>query len=157
MYSSKKTYTVDEALAKLQSYCAYQDRCHKEVAQKLKEMRMISQASEQIIIALIEGDFLNEERFSMAFVRGKFKIKKWGRRRLASELKQRNISKFLIQKALGQISERDYKATFEALVHKKAESITGGSIAKKRKKLADYLLYRGWEAHLVYDKINQIF
>ena len=157
MYSSKKTYTVDEALAKLQSYCAYQDRCHKEVAQKLKKMRMISQASEQIIIALIEGDFLNEERFSMAFVRGKFKIKKWGRRRLASELKQRNISKFLIQKALGQISERDYKATFEALVHKKAESITGGSIAKKRKKLADYLLYRGWEAHLVYDKINQIF
>jgi regulatory protein len=157
MYSSKKTYTVDEALAKLQSYCAYQDRCHKEVAQKLKEMRMISQASEQIIIALIEGDFLNEERFSMAFVRGKFKIKKWGRRRLVSELKQRNISKFLIQKALGQISERDYKATFEALVHKKAESITGGSIAKKRKKLADYLLYRGWEAHLVYDKINQIF
>ena len=157
MYSSKKTYTVEEALAKLQSYCAYQDRCHKEVAQKLKEMRMISQASEQIIIALIDGDFLNEERFSMAFVRGKFKIKKWGRRRLASELKQRNISKFLIQKALGQISERDYKATFEALVHKKAESITGGSIAKKRKKLADYLLYRGWEAHLVYDKINQIF
>ncbi len=157
MYSSKKTYTVEEALAKLQSYCAYQDRCHKEVAQKLKEMRMISQASEQIIIALIEGDFLNEERFSMAFVRGKFKIKKWGRRRLASELKQRNISKFLIQKALGQISERDYKATFEALVHKKAESITGGSIAKKRKKLADYLLCRGWEAHLVYDKINQIF
>ena len=157
MYPSKKTYTVEEALAKLQSYCAYQDRCHKEVAQKLKEMRMISQASEQIIIELIEGDFLNEERFSMAFVRGKFKIKKWGRRRLASELKQRNISKFLIQKALGQISERDYKATFEALVHKKAESITGGSIAKKRKKLADYLLYRGWEAHLVYDKINQIF
>ncbi|NCF41881.1 MAG: recombinase RecX [Bacteroidetes bacterium] len=157
MYSSKKTYTVEEALAKLQSYCAYQDRCHKEVAQKLKEMRMISQASEQIIIALIEGDFLNEERFSMAFVRGKFKIKKWGRRRLASELKQRNISKFLIQKALGQISETDYKATFEALVDKKAESITGGSIAKKRKKLADYLLYRGWEAHLVYDKINQIF
>lgn len=157
MYPSKKTYTVEEALAKLQSYCAYQDRCHKEVAQKLKKMRMISQASEQIIIALIEGDFLNEERFSMAFVRGKFKIKKWGRRRLASELKQRNISKFLIQKALGQISERDYKATFEALVHKKAESITGGSIAKKRKKLADYLLYRGWEAHLVYDKINQIF
>lgn len=157
MYSSKKTYTVEEALAKLQSYCAYQDRCHKEVAQKLKEMRMISQASEQIIIELIEGDFLNEERFSMAFVRGKFKIKKWGRRRLASELKQRKISKFLIQKALGQISETDYKATFEALVHKKAESITGGSIAKKRKKLADYLLYRGWEAHLVYDKINQIF
>ena len=148
---------MEEALAKLQSYCAYQDRCHKEVAQKLKEMRMISQASEQIIIELIEGDFLNEERFSMAFVRGKFKIKKWGRRRLASELKQRNISKFLIQKALGQISETDYKATFEALVHKKTESITGGSIAKKRKKLADYLLYRGWEAHLVYDKINQIF
>ena len=78
MYLPKKTYTVDEALAKLQRYCAYQDRCHKEVAQKLRDMQMIPQAKEQIIMTLIEENFLNEELFAMAFVRGKFKIKKWG-------------------------------------------------------------------------------
>ena len=91
-YNSKKSYTVEEALIKLQKYCSYQDRCHKEVEQKLKEMRMIPQAADQIIMALIQGNYLNEERFTMAFVRGKFKIKKWGKRRLTSELKQRNIS-----------------------------------------------------------------
>lgn len=157
MSSPKKTYTVDEALVKLQRYCAYQDRCHKEVMQKLKEMQMVSQATEQIILALIEEDYLNEERFAMAFVRGKFKIKKWGRRRLMSELKQRNISKYLIQKALNQVSDVEYQATFEALAHKKANSLKGISVLKKKKKLADYLLYRGWESHLVYEKINQFF
>ena len=157
MSFTKKTYNVDEALAKLQRYCAYQDRCHKEVAQKLKDMQMIPQASEQIIMTLIEENFLNEERFAMAFVRGKFKIKKWGRRRLTSELKQRNISNYLVNKALGQISDMEYKTTFEALAHKKANSIKGGSVLKKKKKLADYLLYRGWESHLVYEKINQLF
>jgi regulatory protein len=150
-------FKQSDIVKKLQRYCVYQDRCHKDVTDKMKLMKIPYSLFDNVLVELIKDDFLNEERFSMAFVRGKFKIKKWGRRRLASELKQRNISKFLIQKALGQISETDYKATFEALVHKKAESITGGSIAKKRKKLADYLLYRGWEAHLVYDKINQIF
>ena len=157
MSFTKKTYTVEEALTKLQRYCAYQDRCHKEVAQKLKDMQMIPQASEQIIMTLIEENFLNEERFAMAFVRGKFKIKKWGRRRLISELKQRNISNYLVNKALGQISDMEYKTTFEALAHKKANSIKGGSVLKKKKKLADYLLCRGWESHLVYEKINQLF
>lgn len=157
MFPPKKTYTVEEALVKLQKYCSYQDRCHKEVAHKLKEMQMISQASEQIILKLIEGNFLNEERFAMTYVRGKFRIKKWGKRRLVSELKQRQISKYIINKAINQISEDDYKTTFEVLAERKATSLLGNSKLKKKKKLADYLLYRGWESHLVYEKVNQLF
>ena len=157
MFPPKKTYTVEEALVKLQKYCSYQDRCHKEVDQKLKEIQMIPQASEQIIWKLIEGNFLNEERFAMAYVRGKFRIKKWGKRRLVSELKKRQISKYIINKALNQISEDDYKATFETLAERKATSILGSSKLKKKKKLADYLLYRAWESHLVYEKVNQLF
>ena len=155
-YNSKKSYTVEEALTKLQKYCSYQDRCHKEVEQKLKEMRMIPQAADQIITALIQDNYLNEERFTMAFVRGKFKIKKWGKRRLTSELKQRNISPYLLNKALKQISEVDYNTTFENLANKKAASLTGMSAISKKKKLADYLIYRGWESHKVYDKVNQL-
>jgi regulatory protein len=93
----------------------------------------------------------------MAYVRGKFRIKKWGKRRLVSELKKRQISKYIINKALNQISEDDYKATFETLAERKATSILGSSKLKKKKKLADYLLYRGWEPHLVYEKVNQLF
>ena len=157
MYINKTSYTVEQALLKLQKFCSYQDRCHKEVEQKLKEMRMIPVACDQIILELIQGDFLNEERFSMAFVRGKFKIKKWGKRRLISELKRRNISKYLINKSLKQLSDKEYVATFENLVKIKSASIITGTKIKKKKRLADYLLYRGWEFDMVYQKVNQIF
>ena len=156
MHNFRENYNPDEVLSKLQRYCSYRERCHKEVLQKLKEMQIISNVSEKIITTLIDGNYLNEERFAMAFVRGKFKIKKWGKRRLKFELKQRNISNYLLKKSLNQIEEEDYNATFEALANKKAASLTGKSL-KKKKKLADYLLYKGWESHKVYDKVNQLF
>ena len=156
MRNFRETYNSDEVLSKLQRYCTYRDRCHKEVLQKLKEMQIIPKVSEKIITTLIDGNYLNEERFAMAFVRGKFKIKKWGKCRLKSELKKRNISNYLSKKSLNQINERDYNATFEALANKKAASLIGTSLEKK-KKLADYLLYRGWESHKVYYKVNQLF
>jgi len=73
---SEKSYTVDEATKLLENYCAYQDRCHKEVEQKLHDINMIPQAKEKILLHLLQHDFLNEERYSKAFTRGKFKIKK---------------------------------------------------------------------------------
>lgn len=157
MYSFRKSYTLEQALSKLQKYCTYQDRCHIEVERKLTEMRIIPQAKEHIIMSLIEGDYLNEERFALAFVKGKFKIKKWGRIRLKAELKRRKISKYLIESALKQISEKDYLFTFEELANRKANSIKANSILLKKKKLADYLIYRGWESNLVYKKVNQLF
>lgn len=157
MYSFRKSYTLEQALSRLQRYCTYQDRCHIEVERKLTEMRMIPQAKEQIIMSLIEEDYLNEERFALAFVKGKFRIKKWGRIRLKAELKKRKISKYLIKSALEQISEKDYLFTFEELANRKANSIKADSILLKKKKLADYLIYRGWESSLVNNKVNQLF
>lgn len=157
MYSFRKSYTLEQALSRLQRYCTYQDRCHIEVERKLTEMRMIPQAKEQIIMSLIEDDYLNEERFALAFVKGKFRIKNWGRIRLKAELKKRKISKYLIKSALEQISEKDYLFTFEELANRKANSIKADSILLKKKKLADYLIYRGWESSLVNNKVNQLF
>lgn len=157
MYSFRKSYTLEQALSRLQRYCTYQDRCHIEVERKLTEMRMIPQAKEQIIMSLIEDDYLNEERFALAFVKGKFRIKKWGRIRLKAELKKRKISKYLIRSALEQISEKDYLFTFEELANRRANSIKADSILLKKKKLADYLIYRGWESSLVNNKVNQLF
>ena len=157
MYSFRKSYSLEQALSRLQRYCTYQDRCHIEVERKLTEMRMIPQAKEQIIMSLIEDDYLNEERFALAFVKGKFRIKKWGRIRLKAELKKRKISKYLIKSALEQISEKDYLFTFEELANRKANSIKADSILLKKKKLADYLVYRGWESSLVNNKVNQLF
>lgn len=151
-----KTYTIDEALLKLQNYCAYQERCHKEVRQKLLGMRMIPEAIDIIIVHLLEHNFLNEERFAKTFVRGKFKIKKWGKYRLTLELKKKDISKFNINLAIRQIPNNEYLEVFNKLAEKKENSINEKDKWKKKKKLVDYLLYRGWETHLVYDKVNEL-
>lgn len=152
-----KTYTVDEARKKLESYCAYQERCHKEVVQKLQSMRMIPEVIDSIVVHLLQHNFLNEERFAKAFVSGKFRIKKWGRQRITMELKQKDISKTIITSALKTINDADYLNTFHTLAEKKADSIKEPNKLKKKKKLADYLLYRGWESHLVYEKVNELF
>jgi len=153
---SNKTYTVTEALQKLQNYCSYQERSHQEVQQKLTGMRMIPEAIDQIIVHLLEHNFLNEERFAKTYVSGKFRIKKWGRRRLILESKKKGVGKFNINQALNEINEVEYIETFNALAEKRLNYITETNKLKKKKKLADYLLYRGWESHLVYEKVNQL-
>ena len=153
---SKKTYTVKEATRKLEHYCAYQERCHQEVRQKLEGMYMIPEAIDVIMVHLIEHDFLNEERFAKTYVRGKFKYKAWGRRRLTFELKKKDVSKVNINQALREIGEAEYIEFFDALAEKKTNSITESNIYKKRKKFIDYFLYRGWESHLVYEKAHEL-
>ena len=152
----KKSYTVIEATRKLEQYCAYQERCHKEVKQKLQEMRMIPEAVNQIMIHLLEHNFLNEERFAKTYVSGKFRIKKWGKHRLTLELKKKDVSKFNIKLAINEIDNDEYIEVFNALAEKKAKSMLETNKWKKKKKLIDYLLYRGWESHLIYDKVNML-
>ncbi len=153
---SRKTYTVAEALQKLKKYCVYQERCHQEVQKKLQEMHMIPDAIDSIMVSLIQEEYLNESRFAKTFVRGKFRIKKWGKHRLKAELKRKNISTTNIKLALQTISEEEYLTTFEALAEKKAVTLSEKNTLKKRKKLTEYLLYRGWESTLVYEKVAQL-
>jgi regulatory protein len=158
MNANRKTYTLQEATAKLEYYCAYQERCHKEVATKLTQMRMIPEAKDRIIAHLLQHNFLNEERFAKSFARGKFNTKKWGKNRIVRELKLRDISQYNIKSALKEISEANYLNTFHELAEKRFNQLaTETNPQKKKKKLADYLLYRGWETHLVYDKIRELF
>lgn len=152
----KTTYTVDEALKKLEFYCSYQERSHKDVEGKLNKMNMIPEAKEKIILHLLEHDFLNEERYARSFARGKFRIKKWGKLRIVKELKFKGISKYNIESALKEISQEDYLNTFNELAEKKCSSIKENNLYKKRKKLINYLLYRGWESNLVYEKVNNL-
>jgi len=153
---TKKSYTLQEATRKLEHYCAYQERCHKEVRQKLESLNMIPEAIDVIIVHLLEYNFLNEARFAKTFVNGKFKIKHWGRNRLTFELKKKDISKFNINQALGEIDNVDYIEKLNNLAQKRANSITESNKYKKQKKIIDYLLYRGWEPHLVYDKAREL-
>jgi regulatory protein len=152
----KKTYTVKEAIRKLEHYCAYQERCHQEVRHKLESMGMIPEAIDMIIMHLLENNYLNEARFAKSFARGKFRIKHWGRSRISLELKKRHISRVNINEALGEIEDADYIEMLTFLAEKKADALTEINILKKRKKFIDYFLYRGWETHLVYEKAYEL-
>lgn len=153
---NKKVYQIDEAQAKMENYCAYQERCHQEVANKLREMQLIPEAVEKIMLHLFEHDFINETRFAEAYARGKFSIKKWGKNRIVNELKRRQISVFNINLALKEINDEDYYKTFDELAEKRLKQIKETNKYKKRKKLADYLLYRGWESEMVYEKTKEL-
>jgi len=149
---SNNSHTIEEALAKLQNFCGYQERCIKEVGQKLRDMGIDPGNSDTIIGRLQKDNYLNEERFAKSFVRGKFRVKKWGRNRLKAELKQRAIAINHITHALAQFSDDDYINAFNELAEKKCLSLRENDKNKKRKKLVDYLLYRGWESNMVYEK-----
>lgn len=156
LMQTKKTFTVQEATRKLEHYCAYQERCHQEVRLKLESLHMIPEAIDVIIVHLLEHNFLNETRFAKTFVSGKFRIKAWGRRRLTLELKKKDISKVNINQALAEIENTEYIEVFNTLAEKRVNSITEPNKFKKKKKLIDYLLYRGWETHLVYEKASEL-
>ncbi len=152
----QKSYTLEEATAKLMQFCAYRDRSQKEVEEKLKVMNMIPAAREHIIIKLMQEGFLNEERFARSFVRGKFRIKKWGRIKIKQELKLREISAPIIKLALTEIDEAAYYASLEQLAEKKLALIKEPNTFKRKQKLINYLAQKGYESNLVYEVANNL-
>lgn len=149
MMKNVRTYTVEQAKKLLENYCAYQERCHMNVEKKLNAMHIIPAAQEIIILHLLKENYLNEERFAKAFSRGKFLIKKYGKVRIANELKQRQISSYLIKKGLEEIEETPYINTLKDLISKKLETIKETNSFKKKKKVIDYLLRKGYEYELI--------
>jgi regulatory protein len=156
MQNKKLTYTVEEAKRKLEKYCIYQERCHKEIEQKLSEIDMIQEAKDLIIIHLIEHDFVNEERYAKSFARGKFRIKKWGKQRIIKELKFKGISEYNIKSALKEINEEEYFKTLMSLAKKKFDSVSEKNSYKKSQKITNFLLYRGFENSLVYEVVKEV-
>lgn len=151
---SDKSYSYEEILKKTESYCAYQDRCHQEVIQKLKTFTTSETVIDNAIVHLIENNFLNEERFACSFARGKHRIKYWGKIRITLELKLRKISKYNIDKALKEINNDEYFENFNKISERIWESISEKNPQKKKKKFCDYLLRKGFETSMIYDKMN---
>lgn len=152
-----RTYTVDEATLLLERYCSYRERCHKEVNEKLRQMRMIPEAIDQIVAHLLEGNYLNEGRFAEVFVRDKFRLKKWGKQRIVRELKMRDLSRFSIEKALKQLQMDEYLSVFHEIAEKRWVALKNESNPQRRKqKFMAYLQYRGWENDLIWSKISEL-
>ena len=148
--------TINQAKVKLENYCSYQERCHHEVIQKLYDLAINPNEADVIIVHLIEHNFLNEERFARSFARGKHRIKHWGKNRIINELKQRKVSAPNIKSALTEISQEEYQDTFDKLAERHWNNLKEPNSTKKNKKFCDYLLRRGWESNLVYEKLKEL-
>lgn len=152
--NSKITSSVKETIQKLEYYCSYQERCHIEVQEKLRDFDISLEDKNRVIVHLIEHNFLNEERFANLFSISKFHQKKWGKIRIKNELKARKISSYLITKSLNEIPENEYEITFELISQKIWDSISEKNATKKRKKFCDSLLRKGWESEKIYSKMK---
>ena len=145
----KKHLTKEEALQKLRQYCAYQERSHFEVQQKLWELGVYRSYHDEIISILIEEDYLNESRFAKQFAGGKFRLKSWGRKKIYYGLKEKKVSDYNIKMALKEINEGDYLKTLNALADKKYKELKGEQYLIRKKKTMDYLLQKGYESNLI--------
>jgi len=149
--------TPEEALAKLQRYCAYQDRCHQEVRNRLLELGMRGDELEEVIADLIAENFLNEERFARSYARGKFRMKYWGKNRIRLELRKRKISEYCIRKAFEEIEEEGYLPQLRQLFENKKKQIKQkDNPFIFRQKLAQYALRRGFEPELVWKVVKEV-
>ena len=143
--------TTSQALLKAANYCAYQERCHIEVLEKLSEWGIWGFDAQEILLTLIEQNYLNEERFAIAFAGGKFRVKHWGKVKIKLELKQRDISEYCLNKALNEISDQDYLHTLNEQIDKKWAETKDKNLLSKRAKVARYVIGKGFEQDLIWN------
>lgn len=151
----EKSYTEKEALLKIAAYCTYQERTQQEVRNKLYEYGLKKDSIEEIIVKLLSENFINEERFAKTYAGGKFRIKKWGRKKISEALKQKDISEYCIKKALQEIDSHEYVKILTELLKKQNKKLTDKNIFVRKRKLAQYLMGKGYESELVWDVLNE--
>lgn len=152
-----KVYTVLQAKTKAESYCAFQERSQQEVRDKLYSWGLHNQEIEEVISLLIEDNFINEERFALSYTRGKFNLKGWGKIKIQQGLKYKQVSPPLIKIALQSIDRNDYYTKLEEIISKKSLLIQETNLFMKKNKLAQYALSRGFESHLIWEIINNLY
>ena len=154
--SKKTVYGPEAALVKARAYCVYQERSHQELRDKLYEWGQHQKEVEAIISELITTGFINEERFAITYAGGKFRIKKWGKVKIKMGLKEKRVSDYCIKKALASIDMDDYVATLKEILASKAASVKESNPLKKKYKVAQYAVSRGFESDLVWGALGEV-
>lgn len=140
----------------MEHYCAYQDRCHFDVEKKLRDYFIIPEAKDEILLSLMQDNFLNEERFAKSFVRGKFKTKKWGKIKIKHELKHKNISEYLINAGLKEIDDEEYFDVAKSLTQAKLDNTTAKNSYELKSKVINYMQRKGFEYNLVLEITDEL-
>jgi|SRR6185437_686174 len=152
-----QNFTPEQSLPKVKQFCAYQERCHSEVRDKLSSFGLHKNEIEEIISTLINENYLNEERFALHFAGGKFRMKQWGKIKIKQALKFKQVNEYCIRKALKEIDTKEYERVFQKLAEQKLKTLRGEkNIFIKKRKLQDFLLQKGFETNLIRNAVNNI-
>lgn len=151
-----KPLTPDQVLDKMAKYCAYQERCVKEVRDKLKTFDITEEDKTKILDYLLDNRFANDERYAKAFVRGKVNQSGWGVNKIRFHLIQKDIDKDIIDEALGQTDEEAYRQRLIEILKTKAKTIKAASDFEKKRKLAAYAMQKGFEGSLVWETLKDL-
>ena len=152
----KKVYTVDEAWDRITNYCALEDRCQQQVLEKLNNMLSNADVIDELLVRLIEQRFVDEERFARSYVRGKFKMKRWGRLKIKQGLYHKSISDYCTRKGFEEIDENLYRETVLDVLRKKDRLLRENNPYKRKQKLMQYLASRGFESSYIYTAIDAL-
>ncbi|MEI8099196.1 MAG: regulatory protein RecX [Sediminibacterium sp.] len=145
----KTSLTPEQAFQKIKQYCAYQERSHQATKEKLFSMGLYKKDVEILLSQLIEENYLNEQRYALQFVGGHFRIKKWGKIKIAAALKQQKVSSYNIQKALDEIDQTAYLSCLQRLASVKWNALKKETVLNKKIKTTSYLLQKGYESNLI--------
>lgn len=149
--------TPEQALARIKHFCAYQERCHSEVKERLYSFGLNTTEIDTIISELINDNFLNEERFARQYAGSKFRIKQWGKNKIRQQLKVKKISEYCIRKGLEEIDDADYEIVFKKLLAQKSDSLKREkNIFIKKRKIKDFLLQRGFESSMIHEALQKL-
>lgn len=148
--------TPQQALLKAASFCAYQERSHHEVIEKLSEWGIWGIDAQDILLQLIEQNYVNEERFAIAYAGGKFRVKQWGRIKIRLGLKQHKVSDYCINKALNQFDDDVYMDCLQNILDKKWHGTKSSNLFEKKNKVANYAIAKGFEKELVWDELKKM-
>ncbi len=146
----KKRLSPQEARQKIYRYCAYQERSHSEVKEKLYGFGLFRDEVDEILSHLVTENYLNEERFAKAFAGGKFRMKKWGKIKIVHELEAKGLTANCIRLGLKEIEEEEYVKVLHELLLKKSGLVEETDIFVKRDQLARFAIQKGFEPDLVW-------
>lgn len=150
-------FTPQQSVPKIKQYCAYQERCHAEVRDKLYSFGLNKMEVEEIISELITENYLNEERFAIHYAGGKFRMKQWGKNKIKQSLKFKQVSDYCIRKALKEIDLKEYEKTFQKLAEQKLKTLNSEkNVLIKKRKLQDFLIQKGYESEKIREAVNSL-
>ena len=151
-----KPLTPDQVLDKMAKYCAYQERCVKDVREKLKTFDIAQEDKDEILDYLLDNRFVNDERFARSFVRGKVNQSGWGLNKIRFHLVQKGIDKDIIDEALGQTDEEVYRQRLVDILKAKAKTVKAATDFERKRKLAAYAMQKGFEGGLVWEVVKEL-